>query len=652
MCGIAGFYGKKDDELLRGMTRSLIHRGPDEEGYYSDELASLGMRRLSIVDVEGGHQPMADEDKSIWVVFNGEIYNHKTLRQELEAKGHRFTSRCDTEVIAHLYEELGDGFLHRLRGMFTIALWDIKRRRLLVARDRVGVKPLYYRHISGELFFGSELKCLLPTPGFERHVDAGSVQQYLSNLYVAAPKSIFSEVSKLPPGHVLEFQNGDCRVEAYWDLTFRSDGPASLGESVDAVHASLEESVKVRMESDVPLGAFLSGGLDSSLIVAIMAEHSAAPVKTFTVGFGDESSGYSELPFARKVADAFGTDHHECQVDYNVVDLLPKVLWHFDEPFGNSTAVLTYLLSQFAREHVAVALSGTGGDECFLGYPRYLGLTQGKTYERIPQVVRSQVVERLVARLPQGVGGNFPMDRLAKRLHRFVDGMKLAPDRRYVSWLTYFGQDQRQHLTGQPDTDVPETILRDLFGHHADRSDIDRAFYTDVKAFLPFNQLEYMDKMSMACSLEVRVPFCDHELLELSASMPSKYKLKGLETKRVLKLVGERVLPRGTARRGKVGFDAPTGLWFNNELRPICEALFSKNALRETGNFCPDDVGRLMALHQSGRRDLSLHLWMILVFEVWFRMYVIKGIDQPPNFTLSQLLDEQGLYGAGAGASA
>jgi asparagine synthase (glutamine-hydrolysing) len=652
MCGIAGFYGKKDDGLLRGMTRSLIHRGPDEEGYYSDELASLGMRRLSIVDFEGGHQPMANEDKSIWVVFNGEIYNHKALRQELEAKGHRFSNRCDTEVIAHLYEELGDGFLNRLRGMFAIALWDVRRRRLLVARDRVGVKPLYYRQAPEGLFFGSELKCLLPTPGFERHVDVESVQQYLSNLYIAAPKSIFSGVFKLPPGHMLEFHNGDCRIEPYWDLTFRSNGPATLGESVDAVQAGLDESVKIRMESDVPLGAFLSGGLDSSLIVAIMAEHSATPVKTFTVGFGGESSGYSEIPFARKVASAFGTEHHECKIDYNVVDLLPKVLWHFDEPFGNSTAVLTYLLSQFAREHVTVALSGTGGDECFLGYPRHIGLTQGKAYERIPQVVRSQVVERLVATLPEGVGGNFPMDRMAKRVRRFVDGMKLAPDRRYVSWLTYFGEDERQRLTGKPGTDFPEATLRDLFGCHADQSDINRAFYTDVKSFLPFNQLEYMDKMSMACSLEARVPFCDHELLELSASMPSKYKLKGLDTKRVLKIVGERVLPRGIARRGKVGFDAPTGQWFNNELRPICEALFSRRSLRETGNFCPDEVGRLLALHRSGSRDLSLHLWMILVFEVWFRMYVIKGIDQPPDFTLSQLLEEQGLYGDDAGTRA
>ena len=645
MCGIAGFYGARNDDLLKGMTRSLVHRGPDDEGYYSDDHVSLGMRRLSIVDVEGGHQPMTNEDESVWVVFNGEIYNHEALREELKGQGHLFNSRCDTEVIVHLYEELGDSFLHRLNGMFAIALWDMRGRRLLLARDRVGVKPLYYRQTSAELFFGSELKSLLPTPGFSRKVDAESVQQYLSNLYVAAPKSIFSEVKKLPPGHLLEYQDGTCRTEAYWDLKFRSDGPASLGESIDAVQESLEASVKARMESDVPLGAFLSGGLDSSLIVAIMAKHSSAPVKTFTVGFSDGASGYSEAPFARQVADTFSTEHHECLIDYSVVELLPKVIWHFDEPFGNSTAVLTYLLSQFAREHVAVALSGTGGDEAFLGYPRYLGVTQGQLYERIPQILRSQVIERLGGRLPERVGGNFPMDRLAKRLNRFISGMKLPPDQRYVSWLTYFGQDERACLTSHPISELPESALSDLFGRHGDRSEIDRAFYTDIKSFLPSNQLEYMDKMSMACSLEARVPFCDHKLLELSASMPSKYKLKGLETKRVLKLVGERVLPRGIVRRGKVGFDAPTGLWFNKELMPICEVLFSKAALKETGNFCAQEVGRLMALHHSGKRDLSLHLWMILVFEIWFRMYVIKAIDKQPDFTLSQLLDEQGLGG-------
>lgn len=650
MCGIAGFYGSKDDDLLRLMTRSLVHRGPDDEGYYSDNLVGLGMRRLSIVDVRGGHQPMTNEVESIWVVFNGEIYNHQVLRQELEAKGHRFKSRCDTEVIVHLYEELGEGFLHRLRGMFTVALWDKPRRRLLVARDRVGVKPLYYRHTPKGFFFGSELKCLLSTPNFERRVDSRSVQQYLATLYVAAPDSIFEGVKKLAPGHWLMVEDGECKVEAYWDLTFGADGPKTLGESVDAVQSCLQESVTMRMESDVPLGVFLSGGLDSSLITAIMAEHSSEPVKTFTVGFGDESSGYSELPYARKVAEAFGTDHYECQIDYNVVDLLPTVLWHLDEPFGNSTAVLTYLLSQFAREHVTVALSGTGGDECFSGYPRYLGLSQGKTYERIPQLLRSHVIERLVAALPESVGGNFPMNRLSKRLRRFVDGMKLAPDHRYVSWLTYFDQTDRHCLTGRLGTDDPEEMMRALFGNSPDLEGIDRAFYTDVKTFLPYNQLEYMDKMSMACSLEARVPFCDHELLELSASMPPEFKLKGLETKRVLKLVGERVLPRNIVRRGKVGFDAPTGIWFNNELRPVCEALFSESALVETGNFCPAEVGRLMAVHQSGRRDLSLHLWMILVFEVWFRMYIIKAIDQSPDFTLSELLEEQGLYSSGAAA--
>lgn len=643
MCGIGGFYRHSDSPLLRRMISLLEHRGPDDEGFYEADDVGLGMRRLSIIDLESGQQPIHNEDQTIWVVLNGEIYNYKTLRSSLEGKGHTFYTDSDTESIVHLYEDHGKDFVQHLRGMFSLALWDTRSKELIIARDRIGIKPLYYCVNNGSLFFASELKSLLVTPGFQRQIDPISFAQYLAFLYVPAPRTIFEKVYKLPPGHLLIASQGDVRLEPFWDLKFDIDETVKEEEAEERVLDILEESVRLRMISDVPLGAFLSGGLDSSAIVALMAQHTSKPVKTFTVGFGAEGQGFNELEYAKSVAQHFGTEHHECILDYNVVDLLPKVLWHFDEPFGNSTAILTYLLAEFTRQHVTVALSGTGGDEAFMGYPRYLGLSMGKMYSKIPAPIRKHVLGRAATLLPESSSSNFPLHRLGKRLRRFIDGMELSEDDRYMSWLIYFDQEARMRLTGRDGAGETEGFMYDYFRRLSDHGLEDRAFYTDVKSFLPYNQLEYMDKTSMACSLEARVPFCDHELLEYSATLPHSLKLQGMQTKIILKKACERIVPPEIVHRKKVGFDAPTGQWFKGSLKPFCEALFSESALEQTGNFDAAEVGRLMTLHFSGRRDFSLHLWSLMVFEVWYRMYIMNEIVEQPDYSLRDLLVEQGL---------
>lgn len=625
------------------MTRLLHHRGPDDEGFFEGEGVGLGMRRLSIIDVGGGHQPIHNEDESIWLVFNGEIYNHQVLRERLQAAGHHFYTQSDTECIVHLYEEDNEGFLQHLQGMFCFALWDKSRNRLVLARDRVGIKPLYYQVFNGRLYFASELKSLLVIPGYERKMDPVAVSEYLSLLYIPAPRTVFQATSKLPPATVLTLTAGELVVRSYWDLQFATAQVSSEEEAAERVLELLEESVRQRMISDVPLGAFLSGGLDSSAIVALMSRNSSGPVKTFTVDFEGEGGGFSEVQYARQVAREFDTEHHECRIDYDVVDLLPRVLWHFDEPFGNSTSVLTYLLSEYAQSHVTVALSGTGGDEAFLGYPRYLGLSLARTYEMLPSWIRRQVVEKVAGSLPESTDSGFPMDRLFKRLRRFVEGMKLPEEHRYMNWLTYFDAQGIRRLTGSTNPGPELASLIESFDHYAGRAVEDRAFYTDVKTFLPGNQLEYMDKMSMAHSLEARVPFCDHRLLELSASLRPEWKLRGGGGKLVLKKACEKILNKKVIYRRKVGFDAPSGAWIKGSLRPICESLFSEQALEQTGLLKAAEVQKLMASHLSGRRDLSNQLWSLLVLEVWYRMYVIEGVVDRPDFTLRDLLDQQNI---------
>lgn len=642
MCGICGFYSEPNPELLKKMCHALRHRGPDDEGYYSDQWVSLGMKRLSIIDLVTGHQPISNEDNSKWVVFNGEIYNYPELRVLLEKKGHRLKTRCDTEVIVHLYEEFSLDFVKFLRGMFSIALWDKTNSKLILARDRVGKKPLYYLAKNGKLFFSSEMKSLFHCPDFSRDLEPAAIPLYLSYLYIPAPYSIFKDVKKLPPAHLLVYTKNQVQEKKYWELNTKRISHSSKSDLVQQVREKVEESVKIRLISDVPLGAFLSGGIDSSAIVGFMAKHSSRPVKTFTVNFNIQDHKYSETEFARKVASYFGTEHHETTIEYNVIDLLPKVLWHFDEPFGNSTSVLAYLLSGFTKNHVTVALSGTGGDEAFLGYPRYWGIALSESYRKIPLFIRAGAIQRLVKLLPESTDGNRHQDRFFKRIKRFVKGAELKSDQRYLSWLTYFDYDFQKNLLSPKitsDVEYTPSYLK-LFKELDALSDnpLDKAFLLDIKTFLPFNQLEYMDKMSMAKSLEARCPFCDHELLELSANLPTELKLRRTNGKYILKKACEGILPKEIIFRKKVGFDAPVGLWFKRELKEFVEKCFSPACLRETQLFNPEAVQGLLKSHFSNRSDLSVHLWMILVLEIWYRMYIKNNVIEEPSFKLADLL--------------
>ena len=640
MCGITGFTGS-DPDLLRRMTERLVHRGPDDMGYYEDAHVSLGMRRLSIIDVEGGHQPLTNEAKSIWTVFNGEIYNFVELRKELKSKGHTFSTNSDTEVIVHLYEEWGDDFVNHLNGMFAVAIWDAPRQRLLLARDRLGIKPVYYVSRGGRIWFASEIKSLLCVPTVTRDIDAESLLQYLSLQYIPADRTIFDDINSLRPGHLLVFERREFHIGQYWDLQHRTCVVNSEGEAAEAVLEKLRAAVRSRMVSDVPVGAFLSGGLDSSAIVALMSE-SSSKVATFSMGFGAEDSGFSELAHARKVAEAFGTDHHECVADFRIADLLPQVLWHFDQPFGNSTSVLVYLLSEFTSKHVKVALSGTGGDEVFMGYPRYLGLSLGRLYRRLPQAAR-RALSSGIKRLPEFTSGNTPMMRLTKRMRRFAQGCELSEEEAYLTWVTYFNARERRRLVPGVDGDGVDALLMGYLDAGAGQGIQDRASYLDLKSYLPGNQLEYMDKMSMAWSLEARVPFCDHGLLEYSASLPHEHKIRGWETKRVLKRACKELVPHSVLSRRKVGFDAPAGAWLQGGLRSVCEGLFSEKSLAQTGFIDHGEVRKLMDLHQRGKRDLSQQIWSILVFEIWYRMYVMADLSDRPNFSLTELLNDQGI---------
>ncbi len=620
---------------MRGLVR---HRGPDEFGEWVGPEASLGIQRLRIIDLKTGQQPVSTEDGRIRAVFNGEIYNYRELREELLERGHRLTSHGDAEVLVHLYEDEAENFLNRLRGMFAIALWDSRTHKLLLARDRLGKKPLYYARRGNELFFASEIKSLLIGCELSREIDPGALADYLAYLYIPSPRTMFREIRSLPPGHYAVWMAGELHLRRYWSLPAHSDIPRRTEQDwIEEVRQKLAEAVKIRLVSDVPLGVFLSGGLDSSLMVALMAQN--GPVNSFTVGFADDGDGYSEIPSARRVAAMFGAEHHEAIINSDVLNILPRVLWYFDQPFGNSTAPLAYRLAEFARQHVTVALAGTCGDELFSGYPRHLGLRLAGAYARLPRIIRDQMLARLLTLLPESTDGNSASHRLAKRLHRFTQVGDLRGADRYLSWVTYFDSGDRLSLLSPAWRNEvlqakPERLLMDLWSDQGD--DVERAWRLDLQSFLPFNQLEYMDKMTMACSLEGRAPLCDHELIELCASMPPNLRIRGLTTKYLLKRVAEAYLPRDVVYRRKVGFDAPVGLWFKRELKPFAASFFSPGYPFRLldGNH----VQRLFSEHTSGRRDLSVHLWMLLVLEVWYELYIVQKIGEPPSSALNEVL--------------
>jgi asparagine synthase (glutamine-hydrolysing) len=627
MCGIAGFVESPSHptpfdrdagrELVHAMCSVIRHRGPDDEGVWTADGIAIGMRRLSIIDLSTGHQPIHNEDGTVWIVFNGEIYNFRELRRSLEAAGHRFYTTADTETIVHAYEEWGVSAIERLRGMFGLAIWDGRTRTLLLARDRVGIKPLYYADTRGRLYFGSELKSLLCAPDVPRDLDLDALDHFLSFLYTPRDRSIFSGVQKLPPGHLLLWHDGRSEIRRYWQVPATEGFDGSEADAVAALRGVLSDAVRSHMVSDVPLGAFLSGGIDSSLVVGLMAEASDRPVKTFSIGFDEPA--FDELEHARRVARHFGTDHHEFVVKPDGVAILDRLVMHFDEPFGDASAIPTWYVSEMARQHVTVVLSGDGGDELFGGYDRYLPHPRVAAFDRCSPRALRRVAALAASRLPHGARG--------KNFLRHVS----RDDRgRYVDSIRFFSADEkpallspevRRALAG-PD---PEQALAGRFGRFASLSWPSQMMRFDVETYLPDDVLTKVDRMSMAHSIESRVPLLDNEVVQFASAIPATLKIKNGRRKHILKEVAASLLPRGILERRKQGFGVPLGVWFRGGLRELfADTLLSQRAL-ERGYFQPAFVRRLVSEHLAGTRDHTLRLWQLVVFERWHRACVDRA---------------------------
>ncbi len=625
MCGIAGYVGPEAPGLLPAMLRVLKHRGPDDMGSYEEPAVGLGMTRLAIIDLAGGRQPMTNEDDSLWIVFNGEIYNYRELRHDLEAKGHRFRSQSDTEVILHLFEEEGERCVDHLRGMFAFVIWDAHRRRLFLARDRMGKKPLYYWHRGGLFLFASEIKALLCHRAVSRALDCEAFHHYLAFGYTPADRSIFAEITKLPPAHTGILSDGVLTLHRYWNLPHGNpeiSRPASFRDTAARVRHALREAVRLRLESDVPLGVFLSGGIDSSVVVASMREVTGQRIATFSIGFGQAGASYDELPYARMVAQRFETDHHEEILEPNVADLLSTIVHHFDEPFADSSAIPTFVVAQATAQHVKVALSGIGGDESFGGYPRYLGVRLSEAYGRLP---------RWLGTFSGAAAVRFARDSEASVnwgdwVRRFVTGTHRPMPDRYIGWVRFFSEADLARLATpalreQWEGDA-EVVHRDAFGARGQNDPMDGAFRIDLSTYLPDDLLVMADRMSMAHSLELRAPFCDHHVIEESLGLPPKVKIPGFRLKGFLKSAFADVLPPEVLSHGKQGFMIPLGRWLRTDLRDMLGDLLAPERVQARGLFNPTVVEELKQEHLSETRSHSDRLWTLMITELWMQQYL------------------------------
>jgi asparagine synthase (glutamine-hydrolysing) len=626
MCGIVGNVlaaadRAPDPDVLRRMADRIRHRGPDDEGFVVSGPAGLGMRRLKIIDLEGGHQPMTGENGRTWVVYNGEIYNYRVLTERLAARGHRFATRSDTEVIVHGWEDRGLGVLDDLEGMFALALWEEATRTLVLARDRAGIKPLYYAVLPDQLVFASELRALLEHPAIDRRLDVASLSRYLAHEYVPAPHAILRQVRKLPAGHWLTYVEGRVKVEPYWDLDVRRHRAVGAAEAAAELGQALESVVAEHLVSDVPLGVFLSGGVDSGMVAALAARHVPGRLRTFCIGFDDPS--FDESGHARRIARALGAEHHEeilgPRAGLDLVERLPDLL---DEPLGDASLLPTYLLSRFTRRSVTVALSGDGGDELFAGYPTYPAHRLAGAYARLPGFVRERLVRPAVERLPVN-HDNLSLDF---KLKRFVAGAGLDEVERHAAWMGSFTPaEQRELFT----TDALARLgaspsyesFRETVAPAAGGSTLARLLYLDFKTYLGEGVLTKVDRASMACSLEVRVPLLDRRIVELAASFPDELKLRGLTTKYLLKRLAAELLPRDLVHRPKKGFGVPVARWFRGELAGLLAEVLSPAALRRDGLFRPETVERLIAEHRQGVHDHRKKLYTLLAWQLWARRH-------------------------------
>jgi asparagine synthase (glutamine-hydrolysing) len=631
MCGICGVLdlkhsGAPQHDTLERMCQIILHRGPDDEGHYFGEGVAMGMRRLSIIDLSGGHQPISNEDETIHVINNGEIYNYLELREALLKKGHVFRTNSDTEVLVHQYEEDGPDFVKRLRGMFAVAIWDSPRRRLVLARDRVGKKPLYIRREPHRILFASEIKSILAAGDVPRRIDQKALREYLALGYVPAPRTLFEGIEKLLPGHVVTFENGAMQDREYWDADFDSTEIRSEGEWVERVREKILESVRIRLVSDVPLGAFLSGGIDSSTVVAAMTKFSDRPVKTYSIGFEGEDTFYNELPYARVVADAFRTDHHEIVVRPEVAELLPKLIWHLDEPIADSAFFTTYLVSRLARESVTVILSGVGGDELFGGYRRYLGNAMWRYYGLLPGVVRKNILPALFQRLPQDRHSGWKNN--IRYASAFIKTAELDPVSRYMSYVTVFPASVRSRLLREPDSngnsayEPASEALSSYFARCHSEDGLNRIMYADIKTSLTDDLLALTDKTSMAASIECRAPFVDQELIELAGKIPSSVKIHGTKMKHLLKRVVEPWLPAEILHRKKRGFGAPVGAWLRNDLQSLIADMLSETQVKKRGLFDWSVVQEIISTHEAQQSDHTDHLLALISLEQWCRIFL------------------------------
>jgi asparagine synthase (glutamine-hydrolysing) len=635
MCGICGVATRPvgppiSPELLASMCRTIIHRGPDDEGTHIEPGIGLGTRRLSIIDLAGGHQPLSNEAGTIWASFNGEIYNFPVLKNELEGLGHKFRTRSDTETLVHGYEQWGDAFVERLRGMFAAAVWDRGRRRLVISRDRLGIKPLYYTRLDdGTLIYGSELKAVIAHPGVRREIEPRALDLFLTLEYVPAPWSIFKGVFKLPAGHRLIYSDGAVKLESYWDIENSPAGARTvrskdLPEIMDELYALLKESVKLRLLSDVPLGAFLSGGIDSSTIVGLMRELGASPLKTFSIGFADQS--YNELEHARRIARRFETEHEELVIEPKALDLTETLVRHLDEPFGDFSIFPTYLVSRMARAKVTVALSGDGGDEVFGGYETY----QAQKLARFPLVAASaKTAGRLIRRLPPSAAKKGAWNKLRRFTQAFDHPARL----RHLRWMMFLSAPEKERLysgdfvrslggIGSLDEVEPFAAIYPKLGGF-DRTNAE--LYLDLKTYLADDILVKVDRMSMALSLEARVPLLDHKLVEFAFALPGDLKVRGFETKWLFKKTMERLLPAETIYRKKEGFSIPIKHWLREDLRDMVGTYLDAKRLRAEGLFNPAPVMDMIKAHMDGRENFSHQLWALLVFEIWRESYLSKA---------------------------
>jgi len=632
MCGICGIACPEtrktiSSSLLSAMCKTIVHRGPDDEGYFIDGDIGLGTRRLSIIDVKGGHQPLSNEDGSIWVAHNGEVYNFPELREELIDHGHNFATKTDTETIVHAYEEWGEDLTRKLRGMYAFALWDVPQKMLLLVRDRVGIKPLYYTLLRDDtLVFGSELKSILVHPGVQRSLEPRALDLFLTLEYIPEPLSIFAGIHKLPAGCCLVYKKGKMHIKRYWTIepgarVLEERALKSLPALQDELYLRLKEAVRLRLISDVPLGSFLSGGIDSSTIVGLMHELGASPLKTFSIGFEDKS--YDELSHARRIAEKFGTEHEEFVLQPQALDLTEDLIHHLDEPFGDFSIFPTYLVSKMARAHVKVILSGDGGDELFAGYEHYQA-------QALSKLRLSALIQRPLPAVMRHFRPSAKKKGVLNKIKRYAQGFEHSPNMRHFRWMMFLSEANKS-LLYSPDfirdlngsTDLHNAPpLGNLFRQMTRFDDTTGELFLDFKTYLVDDILVKVDRMSMAASLETRVPLLDHKVVEYAFALPGSLKLKGMTTKWILKKTVERLLPKETIYRRKEGFSIPIKHWLQNELKDLMLGYLDERRIQREGLFNYEPIKLMIERHLAGKENYSHQLWALLVFEIWREHYL------------------------------